>query len=290
MSRHPTQPRRLLNAKCLYCAEQFSAEKPKTKEHVIGRRFVPTGALYQCWNLIVNACARCNNLKADLENDLSVITMLPPLGEQLSPELANEAQRRARRSSSRRTRRPVADSQETMEIKIAAAPNAIFTFNMVAPPQADSSRVNLLSLMHMQAFFYMITYSYETRLGGYWLGKFDVTDSARRPDWGNPRQRAFAASVEAWPHRLIVNTANGHFKAMIRRKPNAEVWAWALEWNKGLRNVGYFGEEESLRSELARLPEMHMQEIRNDNGNMVRFRVEESLSEENDALFNIDRG
>lgn len=288
MTRHPSQPRRLLNTKCVYCGEAFGPRTLKTKEHVIGRKFVPRGSLQREWNLILNACARCNNLKADLENDLSVITMLPPLGEQLPTTFADEVARRATRASSRRTGLPVSESRENAQIEVAVASGVTFKFNMTAPPQMDSERVATLSLMQMQAFFYMISYSHESNLGGYWRGKFNVADSAGKVDWGNIRQRSFARRVQSWPHRFWTVTANGHFKAVIRRKPHIEMWAWALEWNNNLRNIGFFGNEEALRSELSLLPHVPMEEMRNESGHVLRFRSEVRLPEHEDVLFSLE--
>jgi hypothetical protein len=67
----------LRNINCAYCGRLFDAELPATKEHVIGRRFVPRGCFAGQWNLILNACGRCNGDKAELEDDISAITMMP---------------------------------------------------------------------------------------------------------------------------------------------------------------------------------------------------------------------
>lgn len=62
---------------CAYCGAAFSRPSDGEAEHVIGRRFVPKGTLAAQWNLIVRACGPCNDHKADLENDISAITMQP---------------------------------------------------------------------------------------------------------------------------------------------------------------------------------------------------------------------
>jgi hypothetical protein len=66
----------LENLTCTYCGTSF-ARVGYTKEHVIGRRFVPKGKLNKHWNLIVRACESCNTRKSDLEDDLSSIFMQP---------------------------------------------------------------------------------------------------------------------------------------------------------------------------------------------------------------------
>jgi 5-methylcytosine-specific restriction endonuclease McrA len=66
------------NGVCPYCGCQLELKK-STKEHVVGRRFVPRGKLDAHWNLLVNACEPCNNRKSDLEDDISAITLHPDL-------------------------------------------------------------------------------------------------------------------------------------------------------------------------------------------------------------------
>lgn len=111
----PNKPIRLRNTSCAYCGVTNSADNPLEREHVIGRRFVPKGTLARGWSLQVRACRRCNGEKADLENDISAITLLRGHGrareEGVSPELII---RKATRSISRRTKKPVAESSEEM--------------------------------------------------------------------------------------------------------------------------------------------------------------------------------
>src|SRR5438067_12808695 len=66
----------LKNETCVYCGSELTAGNC-TKEHVIGRKFVPKGKLHEEWNLIVRACTSCNHTKSDLEDDISAIS-LPP--------------------------------------------------------------------------------------------------------------------------------------------------------------------------------------------------------------------
>src|SRR5712671_7028860 len=97
---------RLDNRTCLYCGADPTVDSPHTVEHVVGRRFVPKGSLHQSWALIGNACATCNGVKADLEDDISAITLQPSLGERhTDPMLDAEATRKSANSISRRTRK-----------------------------------------------------------------------------------------------------------------------------------------------------------------------------------------
>ena len=43
------------NSHCIYCGLDL-AEVPSNDEHVVGRKFVPTGALHQQWNVIAKSC------------------------------------------------------------------------------------------------------------------------------------------------------------------------------------------------------------------------------------------
>lgn len=73
-------PSRLIvrrSAFCAYCGHAFGPGDRGENEHVIGRRFVPKGTLANHWNLILSACGPCNDAKAELENDISAITMQP---------------------------------------------------------------------------------------------------------------------------------------------------------------------------------------------------------------------
>src|SRR5687768_10576572 len=105
-----SRPLLLRNVTCPYCGKLVSRHA-RTKEHVIGRRFVPRGALDRCWNLIVWACHGCNRQKSDLEDDISAITMqfhTAGLHGMNDVTLQNEALRKSARSISRNTRKPIA--------------------------------------------------------------------------------------------------------------------------------------------------------------------------------------
>lgn len=122
------------NITCPYCGIELD-ESNNTKEHVVGRRFVPKGSLNGDWNLIVRACQKCNSNKSFLENDISAITLSGKLwfGTEDSDEnTKQEAQRKAKNSISNKTRKPVIHSQEELNIEGSFAPGATFKFNLVA--------------------------------------------------------------------------------------------------------------------------------------------------------------
>ena len=213
------------------CGAANDPDIPLTDEHVIGRRFVPKGSLASGWSLIVRACKRCNNAKADLEDDISAITLLPRLGDvHEDAELAAIASRKAKGSLSRRTKKTVADSYEENKIHGRFGPSGTMTFGMVAPPQLDPERVRRLAHLHLQGFFYLITYDEGRRSGGFIPGDIGWLNEASREDWGNPVQQGFAALVRDWLVRVEGAGASGYFKIAIRRDPTgAEVWSFALE-------------------------------------------------------------
>ena len=144
------------NETCVYCATVL-ASTICTKEHVTARRFVPKGKLGGEWNLIVNACQRCNGAKADLENDISAITLRPDAWGRFAHddvEVMKDATRKSRHAVSRRTKKAVKDSHEEFSIKVPFGPGAMLTFNMTAPPQVDDGRVFELARLQLVAVFY----------------------------------------------------------------------------------------------------------------------------------------
>ena len=230
----------LKNCTCVYCGKELTPAQT-TKEHVIGRCFVPKGKLNSSWNLIANACLLCNNAKSDLENDISAITMQPdawgrhPIDDQV---LASEAVRKGRNSISRRTKKPVQDSTEVIDLKVQLGPGIDFTFTFTSPPVIENHRLYELARLQLTGFFYLITYSNVTRRGGYWLGEFCPLHEAVRSDWGNPVHVGFMNAVATWEPRILAIGADGYFKVVIRRHPSAICWSWGLEWRSEERRVG----------------------------------------------------
>ena len=288
----PNAPVRLLNVTCVYCGAAL-ADGSGTKEHVIGRRFVPKGKLDGNWNLIVNACAPCNGKKSDLENDISAITMQPDaFGRHGHDDAtgASEAARKAQNAISRRTKKPVKDSHERMNIKMPLGPGASVSFGFTAPAQLDEGRVFELARLQLMGFFYLITYNDSTQRGGYWIGGFYPVMVTHRADWGNPVQRAFAEAVADWEPRVLASNADGFFKVLVRRHPGADCWSWALEWNHSHRVIGFFGDEQAARDIAASFPHLKLQTAAQGPGHTLRFRTETALDPEEDKLFYWDDG
>ncbi len=290
MDVQPNQPIILHNIACVYCGVAL-AKETSTKEHVIGRRFVPKGKLAGSWNLIINACEKCNGVKSDLENDISAITMQPDAWGKYGhddEEAALEAERKAEKSFSRLTKESVKDSQENRTIKGSLGQTVTASFSFDAPPQVEEDRVFALAGGQLMAFFYLITFNEEARRGGYWIGGFYPVLCTKRPDWGNPINRAFVDTVAQWEHRFWVCTADGFYRAMIKRHPDATCWSWALEWNKNFRVVGFFGDEQASQEIIAGFPDLEYLPLPDqpDQPGLKRsIRREIPLDENEDRMF-----
>jgi hypothetical protein len=285
---NPKTATRLYNETCPYCGAELK-HVPFDKDHVIGRRFVPKGKLHQSWNLFVNACTSCNNKKSELEDDLSALTMQPDaFGEYATDDarLHEESKRKGAKSVNRRSNKPVADSWDTKVLSSPLAGGSL-SFSLIVPPQPDHKRAASLAGFHVGALFYWITYNEQSKRGGFWPGDGVVTNVAFRRDWGNSIQRSFEAQARNWESRLQVVTADGYFKAAIRRAPKSICWSWALEWNHSIRLIGFFGEEAGIdqaASNIA-LPKAHV--FVSGTSSITRIREEHSLEPVNDRLFDL---
>lgn len=210
------QPTRLKNLHCAYCSASFKDDKPE-KEHVIGKNFVPRGSHQQQWNLHVNSCHSCNQIKSQLENDLSAITMLQVTGvKELDDNLAGEAKRKSK-TISQRTKKPVHDSTESIKITQQLGTGMSMTFGLTAAPQADEKRMFHLALFQLAGFFYCMSYNYESQLGKCWPGAYMPLGALHKQDWGNPNIVSFAEQTADWTFRFGGATSNGYFQALIKR-------------------------------------------------------------------------
>ena len=285
-----SQPTVLDNGTCPYCAAVFGDECPGTKEHVVGRRFVPKGKMAEAWNLIFQACEKCNGLKADLENDISVISMhVDPTGIEPADAalMRAEIDRRATKTLSRNTRKPVSEGEKPLVLKGAFGP-ATMTFTLNMPPQVTEKRLFDLACFQMLGFFYFLTYRPLDRRGNWWGDGFHPLLAVRRSDWGNPVIRWFEEITKHRREILHVQTAAGFYKAWIREmndKPN--LWAWAIEWNQGLRLVGFFGDEAEAITLGQSRPTIKTKTIHNDGKRIIRMRAETAVETSDDHLFDM---
>jgi len=292
------KPTRLRNTTCIYCGRPFGTERRRTKEHVIARRFVPHVSFDGQWNLIVNACSKCNGAKSDLENDVSAISMQPDVfGQSQTDDSAylEKAKSKGKGAVSRRTRKPVIDSQETIEVNGELMPGLSISFKCTGAPRIPQDRAFLLAHFQMTAFFYWITYQAESKRGCFWPGGFAPIALVRRRDWGNDQIVGFHELISKWPYRLHTICADAYFKALIRRSPREgpPLWAWALEWNRSHRVIGFFGDSTAAQVAFDELPALKKKIIERgvhpEKGPFVtRYREEVPLAEGRDYLFGYD--
>ena len=282
------KPTRLKNVSCPYCGALLESAR-WNEDHVIGRRFVPKGKLHQSWNLILRVCATCNVNKSTLEDDLSAASMQPDAagGFALEDErLLEEAQRKARNSFSRRTRKPIGKSTERIEFEVPLGPGMKMTVGGISQPQMDDGRVYELARLQLQAFFYWVTYDESRMAGGFWRSGIFPVDWSFRSNWGGEVSRAFMRAVVNWrPNLLLTGTASGFFRAAIRRHPTAACWAWALEWNHNVRVMGFFGDQKTGEAIAREFPNPQGVPFPQPDGSIARLRADRALSVDEDILF-----
>lgn len=280
------------NTTCPYCGTKL-AKDTIDKEHVIARRFVPRGKLDRSWNLIVNSCRSCNRIKADLENDISAITMQPDAVGRFGhsdPTGRSEAMRKAEHAYSRIAEKLVKNSHVQTKVHVSFAHNASASFGFVGPPQLDRNRVYALAQLQLMAFFYWITFCPEEGRGGWWIGEFYPIIEVNRADWGNPVILAFTSAVVDWEPRLLASTRDGFYKVAIRKHPSSMCWSWALEWNHALRLIGFFGDGKEVQPIVEKFPKVEWRTMPKKRNTTVRYRRESPLPADScDKLFYWDK-
>ena len=205
------------------------------------------------------------------------------------PRLIATAQRKGEKSFNRRARKPVRESAERIRLEHNFSPEVSMSFGIKGPPQADRLRVHRLACYQVRGFFYLITYDERTGQGRFWPGDFFPVMEVRRSDWGNARMRGFASTIRSWQPRLYGCAAGGFFKVLIRRRSDAvDLWAWALEWNRNFRIIGFFGNEVEYQRVIDTLPETEMKTLARKGKAILRFRMDVPLPPEEDSLFEFE--
>jgi hypothetical protein len=131
---NPDKPVTLPGKKCAYCGVVLQRQTT-TQDHVVGRRFVPEGTLTTGFFLQVKSCRPCNDRKAALEDDISLITMLPDtLGRYVNDDerLRRTVARKSRGAISPATRRLAAESYNRIDARIPIGGGASLTYRGVA--------------------------------------------------------------------------------------------------------------------------------------------------------------
>lgn len=230
------------NACCLYCGHFLRGQNPpkSDKEHLIARNFVPTGTMDgQPFNFIFRACRSCNARKAVAERHVSSVTLFNSPGR-LEDARVNEAALRKGKGDYHPKMKGVLiqDALEHLSVNSSFGPMSI-NFGMVAPPQLDRNLVGEVAFSHIQGLFTLICtedYCDPLRMRLLPQEQFIWYDFYINDDWGNPQALEIADRVRDWTCLANIESAEGYFKAIMRR--SEEGWFWALEWNQQLRLLG----------------------------------------------------
>ncbi len=281
------------NQYCLYCGRFVGADSDleSNKEHLVGREFVPTGEFGNgdLFNLIFRACKECNDEKSDVERHLSSISLFNSPTRKRSPAHNELAKRKAEKDY-----HPVKqgvlikDSGDNFNIVTKFGPASI-AFNMSGPPQADERRIEFLAFRHIQGLFSLITSRDPLSAEGTCLLSykyFYIHSAYPYSDWGNSQFLKIMERASGIPCYANIETANGFFKAIMRRgKGDNGEWFWALEWNKSLRVVGGISQPNTIPAIFEDLPSLDWTDIGIQDGARTRVREETPLDSGQDILF-----
>lgn len=281
----------LQNRVCVYCLNPFERKK-MTREHVIGRRFVPDGKMRNSWNLLPYACHPCNNEKSRLEDEISAITMQPDIFgcyPEDSEDLIREGTRKGSGSFSSLTKKPIAESLSSVKGTFPVGTGLTAKVDFEAPPQISDERVARLAVFHMQALFFWLSYNEKLRRGSGLPSELFVVSVSRRADWGNALNVGFMNLIATWLPRFLTgnNIAGGYFKIALRRHPSKACWAWALEWNLQLRTIGFFGDTAVVEHLISELPALKIQLVAGNLETGFGIRLDVPLAADADHLFTI---
>jgi hypothetical protein len=290
---NPDKPVSLPGRKCVYCGCDLE-RRSSTQDHVVGRRFVPEGTLATGFFLQVKACRRCNDRKAALEDDISLITMLPDTAGAFARDddrLRRAVERKSRGSISPATRRLVAQSYNQINTRIPVGNGVALTYNALAMPAIADQRLAELAYYHVQGFFSFRSFDRE-RGYGRWLerNKFLLLGSVVNSDWGNPRLRHVMAQMNLWEPTFLGILADGYFRHEMRKDPASDLSAWVLEWNNRLRLFGLYGPDGQRDAFVAEMPSLNLDFSYGDTTNGFAMRYDVALPEDEDTLFMVPAG
>lgn len=200
-------------------------------------------------------------------------------------DLKKEALRKCLKSTSQLTGKPICKSIVTQKIKGTLWDNIKLSYELTGPPQIADDRLFALARLQLMALFYLITYNENSQVGGFWQGSFYPIIATPKSDWGNLMYKEFMNRTVNWQSKLLTMTAEGYYKAMIKRHPEEELWAWAVEWNKNYRAIGLFGKIKPAETFMLRFPERNMHTIYQSKSEHFRIGFETTLAPDDDSLF-----
>jgi hypothetical protein len=289
----PDRPVTLPGRRCAYCGCDLQ-RRTTTRDHVVARKFVPEGTLATGFHLQVKACHSCNGKKAQLEDDISLITMLPNTAGKLvrdDERLTKTVARKARGAVSPATRRLAAESYNRVKASYRLGGGVSLTYEGLAMPTLDDQRVARLAFYHVQGFCHFRSFD-SARGHGRWLepANFLMLGQLTEADWGNPRLRYFTNETARWERVCLTVLADGYFRHAMFKRPGAELWAWALEWNARLRIFGLYGDEGERAAFESSLPTVPLALMVGDQVNGFALRVDTPLNDDEDVLFAVPDG
>ncbi len=276
------------NCCCLYCGAYVGpgSNRPSNKEHLIGKDFTPSGMFDggKGFNFIFRACEECNSRKGDVERHVSSITLFTSPARSELPHIDAIASRKASNDyhpDKHGTR--VRDAVEEQRITAGK----YLSFGLVAPPQLNRRYAEVLACRHIQGFFSLVTTTNPLQainwLNPEYLFAFGVFNHR---DWGNPQLLAITERVREWPCYVNISTAQGFFKAIMRRhRGDRAEWFWALEWNKSVRVFGGISQPDNTPGIFLDLPALTWNDLGVQDGAHTRFREEIPLDGKVDILF-----
>jgi hypothetical protein len=274
------------NQHCLYCGVFVGegAIADSDKEHLIGRNFVPPGALKGSFNFFSRSCRECNGRKASAERHISSVTLVN------SPGRANDV--RVNEAASRKATGDFHPDKKGIPIGQATDDHSVeFTWGAlsvniggISPPQVNREAAQLLAFNHIQALFALVTTEdcrvpEKMRLLPH--THFRYFGHYGYQDWGNPHLIEVARRVGRWPCFANITAAGGYFRAILKRSED-QGWFWALEWNRYLRVVGAIVHENQSAEVFQALPILRWKPLPDGSG---RYRPETPLVAEADHLF-----
>lgn len=272
----------LSNQHCLYCGAfvGVGSEIESDKEHLIARRLIPRGLMQgpNAFNLIFRACCLCNSEKARIEDRISAVTLLTSPGRD-DPAVDAEALRKAAASFDARHRKPVLEVRNDMRLNFGD----MISMTMTSPAQLDRRDIHELAFRHIQGLFALITSRDPRRSDQMRLlipEHFGVFGSWPYRDWGSTPLLEISRRAYGLPRLAEITSADGFFRAALRRERPGVPWFWALEWNQNLRVTGWIGDRRA--SLFEDLPELGWKPM----GEGWRMREEIALPETaEDLLF-----
>lgn len=279
----------LKNRTCPYCGVKITNQND-SKEHVIGRNFVPVGSFDNQWNLIVQSCKCCNNKKSDLEDDISALTLALCIksNQNLSESTIQKIKRKIEKCVSRKTKKTIENSIITGGASLSYIKSLVIDINYKAPAQLETDRCFELARYHLMAFFYFVSFNEETMEGGFFPEGFHPAFQAPYSDWGNVEQIEFMKAVSNWQPKFLGITANGFFKIIIKKHPLVSCWSWAVEWNKSYRLLGFLGCRRTAEDIVHQIPKLQWQMLTHKQETTQYYREEVKLNDNDDTLFNIN--